>query len=347
MVQPETPQVRRSRDDILWMIGISGVMVLAQSPFASYVAFLPLIREEWGLSNAQAGMIYSAYQVGFSLAVLLLIPLTDRFPSRLLFLASVWGSAITNLFLPLWATGFMSGSFLRFVAGPCLVGIYVPGIRIVSERFAQGRRGMAVGLFVSAFYLGYSVSLARMSFLLPSFGWRKSYLISALLAFSGVALAHCFLRGKDASFPGKLEVSGRLTLDVFRSKPLVLMIIAYAAHAWELCVVRVWLAPFLTVVLLTQGMERTHAVVAAAGLAALMLAMGSPGPLFRGDSLRPGGKVGGSGVVAFFEWDHLLRYRLDGRRALEPIAHRRHDLRIRCCSGFSHLLRRRDRAGGP
>ncbi len=100
MVQPETPQVRRSRDDILWMIGISGVMALAQLPFASYVASLPLIREEWGLSNAQAGMIYSAYQVGFALAALLLIPLTDRFPSGLLFLASVWGSAITNLFFP-------------------------------------------------------------------------------------------------------------------------------------------------------------------------------------------------------------------------------------------------------
>jgi hypothetical protein len=43
MVQPETPQVRRSRDDILWTIGISGVMALAQLPFASYVASLPLI----------------------------------------------------------------------------------------------------------------------------------------------------------------------------------------------------------------------------------------------------------------------------------------------------------------
>ncbi|MCZ6905764.1 MAG: MFS transporter, partial [Deltaproteobacteria bacterium] len=132
--------------DALWLVGISGVMALVQLPYASYGASLPLIQEEWGLSNAQAGMIYSAYLAGFALAALLLIPLTDRLPSRMVFLACVWASVIGNLLFPLWANDFQTGLLLRFVAGPPLVGVYVPGIRIVSERFAEHRRGMAVGV---------------------------------------------------------------------------------------------------------------------------------------------------------------------------------------------------------
>ncbi|MFQ5814455.1 MAG: MFS transporter [Anaerolineae bacterium] len=268
--------------DTLWLAGISGVMALVQLPYASYVASLPLIQEEWGLSNAQAGMIYSAYLAGFALAALFLIPLTDRLPSRWVFMACVWASVIGNLLFPLWAMDFRTGLLLRFVAGPPLVGVYVPGIRIVSERFAERRRGMAVGLFVSAFYLGNSVSLAVMSLLLPRYGWRTSYLFAALLAFSGVVLTHLLLHAKSSRVSDAPMGSGRLSLAPLRSKPLVLITTGYALHAWELYVVRVWLPPFLAAVLMARGMGPTQAAATAAGVAALMLAMGVPGPFLGG-----------------------------------------------------------------
>ncbi|MFQ5861113.1 MAG: MFS transporter [Dehalococcoidia bacterium] len=282
-MQTETSAAPRHRwQEALWLAGISGVMALVQLPFASYVASLPLIREEWGLTNAQAGTVYSAYLAGLALAALLMIPLTDRFSPRMLFLASVWGSVIANLFFPLWARDFLTGTLLRFVAGPCLVGVYVPGIRIVSEHFARGRRGMAVGLFVSAFHLGNSISLAVMSLLLRYFEWRTSYLVSALLAFSGIVLAHLLLRTEVGEAPDVTRGSGRLSMAPLRSKPLVLITASYAFHAWELYVVRVWLPPFLAAVLLARGMGPTQAAATAAGLAALMLAMGAPGPFLGG-----------------------------------------------------------------
>ncbi|MGH7371681.1 MAG: MFS transporter, partial [Candidatus Methylomirabilales bacterium] len=268
--------------DGLWLAGISGVMALVQLPFASYVAALPLIRNEWELSNIQAGTIYSNTLAGLALAALFVIPLTDRFPPRRLFLLSVWGSVITNLLFPLWATGFVSGSLLRFIAGPCLVGVYVPGIRIVSEYFARGRRGMAVGLFISAFHLGTSISLAAMSLLLSHFGWRTSYLITALSAFTGVAVAHLLLGTGRGEFPIASRGSGRLTLEPLRSKPLVLLTTGYALHAWELYVARVWLSPFLVALLLTRGMAPTEAAALGAGAAAAMLVTAAPGPFLGG-----------------------------------------------------------------
>lgn len=282
MSEQEVHRHPRSWQDGLWLAGISGVMALVQLPFASYVAALPLIRQEWGLSNIQAGTIYSNYLAGLALAALFVIPLTDRFPPKRLFLVSVWGSVITNLFFPLWATDFLTGSVLRLIAGPCLVGVYVPGIRIVSEYFARGWRGMAVGLFISAFHVGTSISLAAMSLLLPHFGWRRSYLITAVLAFSGVALAHLLLgRGGDRA-PERTRGSGRLNLEPLQSKPLVLITASYALHAWELYVARVWLSPFLAAVLLTRGMGPTDAAALGAGAAAVMLVTGAPGPFLGG-----------------------------------------------------------------
>jgi MFS family permease len=271
-----------SSQDAVWLVGISGVMTLVQLPFASYIAALPLIRDEWGLNNTQAGTIYSTFLAGLALAALIVIPLSDRYPPRKLFVASVWGSVITNLLFPLWATNFLTGVLLRFLAGPCLVGVYVPGIRIVSEYFAEGRRGMAVGLFVSAFHFGISISLALMGLLLPHFGWRTSYLIAALLAFSGVVLAHLLLPPGVGELPAVPRSSGWLSLVPLRSKPLVLMSTSYAFHAWELYVVRVWLPPFLAAVLFARGMEPTQAAALGAGAAALMLVMATPGPVLGG-----------------------------------------------------------------
>lgn len=273
---------RRSSQDAVWLVGISTVMALVQLPFASYIAALPLIRDEWGLNNTQAGTIYSTFLAGLALAALIVIPLTDRYPPRKLFVASVWGSVVTNLLFPLWATDFLSGVLLRFVAGPCLVGVYVPGIRIVSEYFAEGRRGMAVGLFVSAFHLGISLSLALMSLLLPHFGWRTSYLIAALMAFSGIVIAHILLPPGVGELTAAPRSSGWLSLVPLRSKPLVLMTTSYALHAWELYVMRVWLPAFLAAVLFARGMESTQAAALGAGAAALMLVMAAPGPALGG-----------------------------------------------------------------
>ena len=213
------------------------------------------LRQLWCLASADPRGVGAQQRSGWN--GLLLIPLTDRLPSRMVFLACVWASVIGNLLFPLWANDFQTGLLLRFVAGPPLVGVYVPGIRIVSERFAGHRRGMTVGVFVSAFYLGNSVSLAVMSFLLPRIGWRTFCFLAALLALSAVVLTHLLLRNLSRRVSDTPIGSGRLTLTLLRSKPLVLITTGYALHAWELYVVRVWLPPFLAAVLMSKGMGPT------------------------------------------------------------------------------------------
>jgi len=56
--------------------------------FLNYTAVLPILQEEWGMRHGEAGLIFSAYQVCYLLAVLVLATLTDRMDTRTIYLAS-------------------------------------------------------------------------------------------------------------------------------------------------------------------------------------------------------------------------------------------------------------------
>ena len=68
---------------------MSAVLLLALLSFSSYAASLPFIREKWGLTNAQSGVVFSAYLAGYAVSSLALVPLTDRFPPFRILVAGV------------------------------------------------------------------------------------------------------------------------------------------------------------------------------------------------------------------------------------------------------------------
>ena len=116
-------------------------------PASSYIAAIPDVKAQWGLNNTQAGLIFSAYLAGYAASALLVMPLTDRLPPRYIFAGSAFISVIAHILFPLLAQGVVSAVALRCVAGLGLLGTYMPGLRIVSERFSTSGRGLAIGLF--------------------------------------------------------------------------------------------------------------------------------------------------------------------------------------------------------
>ncbi|MBI1801908.1 MAG: MFS transporter, partial [Chloroflexi bacterium] len=148
------------------------VLALALLPSNVVAASVPLLREEWHINAAEAGWVFAAYQVGYVVSVLVLLPLTDRIrPGRVIAVCAA-ATAISFVLFPLLATNLWSAAAMRFLAGLGLAGIYMPGVRIVSAAAAARRRGLAVGAYVAAFYLGAAVSLWATGLLLPSLGWR-------------------------------------------------------------------------------------------------------------------------------------------------------------------------------
>ena len=296
---------------LVWLLLMSTTLFVLLFPFSSYVAALPVIQDEWGLNNTQAGAIFSAYLAGFAVSALVVVPLTDKFGSKNIFVLCTIISTAANVLFPLIANDAITASLLRAFAGLGLVGVYNPGMRIVAERFADRGRGFAVGTFVTFFYASNSVSLTLTGLLMAWFEWRDAYLIMGAASGLSIILAYLLLRKhRSRSASGS---SGRLDLSALRNKAARIYITGYSLHAAELYIVRVWLPALLAAALIARGADESSAIVGAATIGGL-----GDGERrdWAGDGRRNLRQVGTRGVgVRDFRAERrvLFRHRLDGR----------------------------------
>ena len=266
--------------NLLWLLMMSTTLFVLLFPFSSYVAALPIIQDEWGLNNTQAGAIFSAYLAGFAVSALVVVPMTDRFGSKRIFVLCTAISTAANVMFPLVANDAISASILRAIAGLGLVGVYNPGMRIVAERFADRARGFAVGTFVTFFYASNSVSLTLTGILMAWFEWRHAYLIMGAASGASILLAYLLLRTHRSQ--SAVGSSGRLDLSVLKNRAARTYITGYSLHAAELYIVRVWLPALLAAALIARGEDELSAVVGAAAIGGLAMASGAIGPVMGG-----------------------------------------------------------------
>ncbi len=257
---------------------LTSVLALALLPSNVVAAVVPLLQEEWGASATEIGWVFASYQVGYVVSVLVVLPLTDRIrPGAILIWCTVLAS-LSFVMFPLLAKDVWSASGLRFLAGLGLAGIYMPGVRLVSAASSTERRGLVVGVYVSAFYLGSAASLSATGLLLPELGWRGAALALGAVSVAAVPLV---VWGAGGDAPSS---NGRAYLDpaVLRDGPVARNILAYTGHAWELYVSRGWLAAFLASVLAARGLDDTAASAAGSQWAALMSGIGALGVFLGG-----------------------------------------------------------------
>jgi len=282
------------------LLGLTLALVLLPSNIPA--AAVPLLRAEWAASSAALGWVVGAYLAGYSIAVLLILPLTDRIPSRRIIVSGAAVSALASIALPLVAHDPWTAVLLRVVAGAGLAGVYMPGVRLVAATAAAERRGLAVGLFVASFYLGSAASFLYAGVLIGgTAGWREAMLSSALL--SGLAVPLALAGARSLPAPG-----GRLLIDlsVLRVRPLMRTIAAYSGHAWELFAARAWMTAFLASVLVAQGASTADATGEAGRWSAIILAAGIPAVFIGGWASDQLGRAGtaliaalASGALAF------------------------------------------------
>ena len=253
---------------------LSAVLALALLPSNLVATALPLLRQEWAASATQMGWVVAAYQVGYAVAVLVILPLTDRAPTARVIAAGAALSAIAFVPFGFVAHDVWSASALRIVAGAGLASVYLPGVRVVSAAVRPDRRGFAVSLYVSAFYVGASLSLWASGQLLSTLDWRGAALVLGLIALLGLPIALIAQRGLPKTGSGRSAV---LRPQVLRHGPLLRTILAYSGHSWELYVSRGWLAAFLASVLIGSGLSQVESAADGGKWAALMAGLGTVG----------------------------------------------------------------------
>jgi MFS family permease len=256
-----------------WLIWLSLIEIGTMLVFSNYSALLPVLQKEWSLSNIEAGWIYSSYQIGYIAAVVFFTSLTDyTHPKSIYILTALW-SGTAGLFFSLFADGFYSALILRTLMGIGFAGTYMPGLRMVSEKFPSEERGKAVGIYVAAFSLGVSLSIFLTGFIHSFLSWRWAFLLTSLGPIAGGAAAFFKLGAIQKPSPRAAETVP--FLDILRNRPALQMIGGYVAHMWEMFGMRGWIVAFLTACLLTAGSDFQEAVGRSAFIAGIVMLVGA------------------------------------------------------------------------
>jgi len=237
----------------------------------NYSAVLPIIKEEWGLSNTQAGLIYSAYQIGYIILVVVLSTLTDYVDAKKIYVVSALWAGVAGITFAVFADSFVSGLILRCLTGFGLAGTYMPGLKMVSARFSSIRRGWAVGLYVGAFSLGTALSLLFSGVLTGLFDWRTAIFVTSLGPIAGGLLAAFTLDNVPALRTGREKGALR---QVFSNRPALLVMVGYAAHMWEMFGMRGWIVAFFAAAMIGRNMDMAVATSYGAVFSAVIIMAG-------------------------------------------------------------------------
>ena len=134
----------------------------------------------WQLSASEAGLMASAFAVGYMLAVPLLATLTDRIDARAMLLIGSAVSGLATLAFGLLAEGLVSAIAIWAVAGIGFAGAYMPGLKALTDRLGSGDISRSVTLYTATFSFGVGLSFLIAQVSADHLGWRAAFIITSL-----------------------------------------------------------------------------------------------------------------------------------------------------------------------
>ncbi|NUP71675.1 MAG: MFS transporter [Gemmatimonadaceae bacterium] len=147
-----------------------------------------LMAAEYGFTNQQLGLVFSAFVLGYALFQVPSGRAADRFGARVtLTLAVIWWAGLSALTAaPLTVTVALPLLVLtRFLLGAGEAVMYPASNRIVARWIPVSERGLANGLIFTGVGVGAGISPPLITSIMLRFGWRASFVACALIGLVG------------------------------------------------------------------------------------------------------------------------------------------------------------------
>ncbi len=152
-----------------------------------YVFALNTLRREFGLSNAQAGLVSSMTLICSAAGGILCGTLADRLGRTRMLVYAILLYSVASAGTA-FATGFYSLLFWRGLVGFGLGGEWSAGAVLVAETWPDETRARAIGFMQSGWSIGYLLAAGVSAWVLPRFGWRVLFLTGLLPALLAIAI---------------------------------------------------------------------------------------------------------------------------------------------------------------
>lgn len=156
-------------------------------------SLFPFLKQEWGLSDVQCGMLVAA--LNWSITIF-------AFPVGLL--ADRWSRKKTvGLMSTIWSLGSLACAFpqsyhqlfaTRFLVGAGEAGYAPVGTALISALFPQRLRSRLIGVFMGAATLGSAIGVALGGWIAVSWGWRHAF---GIVGIPGLIFAVMFFFVRD------------------------------------------------------------------------------------------------------------------------------------------------------
>jgi MFS family permease len=246
--------------------------VLTMIGFSAFPALLPRFIEVWSLSSIEGGMVNSAFFLGYTVAVPLLVSVTDRIDARRIYVASAFLGVAANLGFATLAHDAPSAAAFMALYGVSLAGTYMPGLRVLGEHLPATMIARATAYYTSSFGLGAAISYVLSDLLAERYGWPAPFVAASAASLLAGAL---ILAVAPPSRPPATGRSWLAVIDprpVFHNRSAMAYSICYGLHSFELFTVRTWIVAFLAAAAARQAAEPVF--FAPAMVAALLTLLG-------------------------------------------------------------------------
>jgi len=188
---------------ITWMGWIS--IYLARSVLPPV---LPVLSAELGLTHTQAGLLETAYLIGYIISKLPAGAMSERYGARKVLAGSMIGYGVST-FLVSYAQGFMHIFILRFLVG-LFQGVHLPVANaLLSDRFGD-KQSKAIGFNESGANVGNTLAFPVAVSILSVWGWRTAFVILSLPAFLLSIATLALMREEPVTFRKDETENGEL-----------------------------------------------------------------------------------------------------------------------------------------
>jgi MFS family permease len=213
---------------------------------STYPALLPQLQAEWGLSNSQAGLIGSAFFVGYIGTVSFWTALTDRVDGRWVYAAASALALAGCAGFGIAAGGFASACAFQLLLGAGVAGTYMPGLRLLTDVLHGPAQSRYIAFYTSFFGVGAALSFALAGWIAPLAGWRMAFVLCALGSLVSGLMVYFSLA---ARWPSGATHSILFPVVAWRrvlaNRASLGYMLGYGVHCLELFGSRGWMVAFL------------------------------------------------------------------------------------------------------
>ena len=224
---------------------LTATSILGKLGSSSFAALLPEFETLWRLSNTEAGWISALFFAGYVAAVPLLVGSTDHVDPRRIYLGSLVLGGVASAAYALLAQGFWSAAVIRMFAGMGLAGTYMPGLKLLTDRYNGPRQARYIAYYTAGFSFGTAFCYAFTGEVTDWLGWRAAFWGAGAGSVAALTLIWFLVPPGPPVRTGRMGFRRLAFRPVFKNRAAMAFVFGYAGHTFELFALRGWLNAYL------------------------------------------------------------------------------------------------------